>query len=955
MKKGLISFLVLFIFFSVVSTTSGDVNDKIWEYKQIIEVTEKAGIPRLSHPVVVRLSMEHMNPDASDIRVTDKSGNLIPYQIISKNNKEKLILIRIGVDLPANGTEKYSIFYGNKNANQPLQTHAGVEKYLGNRFVTYAWGEVKISSYSPNNQITIEDSNGNFLKDAKTGVTFSSEISGSGSGRYLRLKEPTMITIKSTGLCTVAVGNFGKTDGDTTAFIPNASYCYIYTPSTLAITSLHDQNTVRIHSKGKLVKNEILYTGQTLYLDNLSQSFCKIETDKSCVIQYGSNPTKSVFSVPQKGLKYSYMPIGKVLIASSFDNTKIDISWSEENRLAETITLNKGEHKVFTNPIPTGGEILKATTITSSRPITVFAMGENSDGSGATFLPSVTGVYSGTSWRSFTGPTKAVTGERYLSLIQPFSQGKVLETGSLFFSISGDAVQVTSATVPGSYSHVTCSFSEVMLMLDGRPGTKSAFFQVPTVIDDTVSMPTFGNDPKKVEANSGLPGWMPEGKQEIDVTPTDPNLEPDPEPPAEDNNKSGIKTFIGRIFKSISKPSKDPIAFTIFLVFVTALLLLGVGLFSKFSGKDEDDEFLKTSFDDKKTEKPPVKKIITPEAKEEPVKQVTEIKEEPKVVPPPPAPKPETETVIKHIEPEIVQPKPTPPPAPPPIPKITKKHTEVGSFKTPKLRAPNLSQFMTKKLDPTPPPPPQPKIESRPIQEVKPKPVEPAPLPAPKEPELFVEEPEQAETIAEPAIEKSDLFTRETVESTEEITEEPIKETKPEPIIEKLPTEEAPKPIPRPREEKKISKVFTPPPSPLEADSEIQAVAEVVGVTQGATLKQKELADKLNLGGLVADAGVLVRLHHDGLIHLFEKIYISHTASILLPEDLLTDHRLEKVTVMGKDAVRADKLASDYGIFPEASRALVVAEKTKVKYYLTSAKLPQHLGKLNIIHVERFS
>ncbi len=942
MRKGLISFLVLFIFFSVVSTTSGDINDKIWEYKQILEVTEKAGIPRLSHPVDVRLSMEHMNSNAFDIRVTDKDNNLVPYQFISPNYNAKVIVIRIGVDLPANGTETYSIFYGNKNASQPLQTHAGVEKYLGNRFVTYAWGEVKISSYSPNNQITIEDSNGNFLKDAKTGTTFSSEISGSGSVRYLRLKKPTMLTIKSTGLCTVAVGNFGKTDGDTTAFIPNASYCYLNIPSTLAVTSLHDQNTVRIHSKGNLVKNEILYAGQTLYLNNLSQSFCKIETDKSVMIQYGSNPSKSVFSVPQKGLKYSYMPIGKVLISSSFDNTKIDISWSDEEKLAETITLNKGEHKVFANSIPTGGEILKATTITSSRPITVFAMGENSDDSGATFLPSVTGINLGKTWRSFTGPTKATTGERYLSLIQPFSQGKVLETGSLFFSISGDAVQMTPATVAGSYSHVTCSFSEVMLMLDGRPGTKSAFFQVPTVRDDTVPIPTLG-EAKSVPADSGLPGWTPEGRQEIDA-PTDPNLEPTPEPPAEDGNKSGIKTFIGRIFKSISKPSKDPIAFTIFLVFVTALLLLGVGLFSKFSGKDEDDEFLKTSFEDKKTEKkPPVKKIIISEAKEEPETV------EPVSPPPPPALEPEPETVIKHVEPEIIQPKPTPPPAPPPTPKITKKHTEVGSFKTPKLRAPNLSQFMTKKPESPPAPPPPTPLPPK----IDPEPVKPAPLPAPKEPELFV--PEQTETIPEPAIEKSDLFTRETVESTEEIIEEPIKETKPEPTIEKPIAKEEPKPIPRPREEKKISKIFTPPPSPLETDSEIQAVAEVVGITQGATLKQKELADKLNLGGLVADAGVLVRLHHDGLIHLFEKIYISHTASILLPEDLLADHRLEKVTVMGKDAVRADKLASDYGIFPEASRALVVAEKTKVKYYLTSAKLPRHLGKLNIIHVERFS
>jgi len=103
-----------------VVTTSGDVNDKIWEYKQILEVTEKAGIPRLSHPVDVRLSMEHMNPTASDIRVTDKNGNLIPYQIVSKNPHpdKKLVVIRIGVDLPANGTEKYSIFYGNKNANR---------------------------------------------------------------------------------------------------------------------------------------------------------------------------------------------------------------------------------------------------------------------------------------------------------------------------------------------------------------------------------------------------------------------------------------------------------------------------------------------------------------------------------------------------------------------------------------------------------------------------------------------------------------------------------------------------------------------------------------------------------------------------------------------------------------------------------------------------------------------
>jgi len=106
--------------------------------------------------------------------------------------------------------------------------------------------------------------------------------------------------------------------------------------------------------------------------------------------------------------------------------------------------------------------------------------------------------------------------------------------------------------------------------------------------------------------------------------------------------------------------------------------------------------------------------------------------------------------------------------------------------------------------------------------------------------------------------------------------------------------------------------------------------------------------------GVVADPGAIMRLHKEGLLQLLSKISIAHTASSLLPGELSIDPRFERIPIMGKDAERANKISSELGVFEEVGRALVVAEKTRSEFYITTARLPERMGKLKVVHVERF-
>jgi len=982
MKKGILSFICIMLILPIalVSAVGQDEGDPYsWEYRRTINVTENAGIPRLSHPVSIRMSMEGMKSDASDIRVTNSEGDLIPYQIIDKNVADKLIVIRIGVDLPAGGSAKYYVYYGNPSANPPLQTNAGVEKFMGKSFITKAWGKVVVSSYSKDNEITIEDEEGDFPYDAKKGNMVSPEIYQPGNCRIFTLREPTTLKITGTGECTVALGNFDR-DGDTTAFIPNTSFCYILVPEYLAATSLHNQNTVRVYSRGKQVANRVLSKGETLFLeDEVSQSYCQVETDKSCVVQYGSNIDQSLFAVPQKGLKYTYMPIGLVCISSAFNGTKVDITWSDENRLPETHTLNAGEKKMYNNLPPAEGTLRKATTITSSKPITVLAMGRDSNGHGATYLPSITGFFLDDEWDTITGTADKATEQRDVWLVQPFSQGNIRESGGLFEDITGEAVRSTGAKANGSQASVKCSVSEAMMILDGNPADESTLFQVPTALEQGVHR-TISDS---AETTKG--GWFVEGKRPSGTETPEPK--PDAtEPKPDDNRGSGFSAFVKRIFTSVANPGRDPIAFTIFLVLITAVLLLGAGLFMKFSPVSGDDEFIDTSYQETQP-KPKIDKTSAPETEQsaQPESTVSEdemtlpkrerrldkqTQDETSAEPEPQLElgqqaEPEKET---QPEKEAEQTKPANPPKPElepepePEPKQIEKPTTqrtAGQFRAPRLRKPNLSRFIgttvatdkpseTESEKPelqekTPPSQPiQPESEPPDLMEPKPE-TKNAPEPEVSEkPSIPPEQPIQSQPreSEEPAFERSNLF-----EAKPDRKQEP----EPEPSPQQPSQEESrPKPQPQPAETQRST-----PPQPKEAV--INTVAQTDEPTHKPSSHQVELAERMNEGGLVADAGALVRLQHEGLIRIFDQIYISHTASMLLPEELLESGVLAKVTIMGKDAKRADRLSNEYGIFPEASRALVVAEKTNVKYYLTSAKLPRKIGKLNIIHVERIS
>jgi len=94
-----------------------------------------------------------------------------------------------------------------------------------------------------------------------------------------------------------------------------------------------------------------------------------------------------------------------------------------------------------------------------------------------------------------------------------------------------------------------------------------------------------------------------------------------------------------------------------------------------------------------------------------------------------------------------------------------------------------------------------------------------------------------------------------------------------------------------------------------------------------------------------------MRVYKQGLLNLFSKIYISHTAATLLPLEFASNPTFERIPILGRDAMRAQKLTEDLGVFEEVGSALVVAEKVKAGYYLTSANLPAVMGKLKIVHV----
>ncbi|HPF49434.1 MAG TPA: hypothetical protein PLP35_07020 [Caldisericia bacterium] len=1007
-----------------------DTPGKVWKYRRTLTIEEQAGIDRLSYPVNFSLQMDDINDDNSDIRVTDAEGVIIPYQVVSKNPNAKLIVLRISVDLTAKGKHIYHVYYGNETANPQQQEHVGVERYLGTSFVTYAWGEVIISSYTKDNKIDIKDANGNLIRDAnkRGSIYITPSTLGPGEVRRFKLEKPTVINIQSTGLSSVAVGNFSKGETDTTAFIPGVKGTLIYIPSFVAITSLDSGNKIDISYKGKVIKSIELGEDQTVVMDELEPEFRKIETRKDCLIQYGTGSALSQFTVPQRGLKYSFLPLGPVTIMSAFDGNKIDIKWSDGNGL-DTFTLNAGEkkHLDVKNVLEPGKQVYDSMVITSKRPITVIASAyqdEKGKGYGAMYLPGSDGLLLSTNWNTVAGSLMLDAKKgRNLWLIQPFSETELKSepNSNHFKSFVSKPLTAIPGTTNISNERIIFATTAECFLLDGNPEDVATLFQVPAAVDRTVKDPLLSN------AQTNESGWMPEGGAV-----TEPEGDPDKIiPDGGDSGESffgkvwgGISSFFSDMWESIKSPAQRPFMFALFVVFVLLLIVLVVWLYLTFFSKDDDD-FLATDFSSEESlasvrkrkeliehqfEAKPAKEERVPTAKpvetkkpdlptatpeEQPIK--TSSKETPKAQPTKLSTQKE-ETAAetpKPTQPKPLQPKPTsqkPQSAPE---QVIKPSTKTG-FRTPKLQPPDITKFMTKPTRVEPEQKPFTKEESKPQPKIEPIVVTPDTTNVDKmtdiqPPTPVVEttpqpQPEIQEIVeTEDFMAKGDLFDGmsknrglfdEVLDEAPDTVEEGVVESIPEtPHIEDTPVYETPiqrapepqpehetKPTVQPQQPKKPEpraakaeqyipeRRVTPPPTRI-THTFSKSVSGELEITES----MKELASKMKMGGLVADPGAIVRLHHIGLLELFNRIYISHTATMLLPDELKNNPAFEKIMVMGKDARRAENLVTEYDIFEEAARAIVIAEKMKVKYYLTSSRLPEHLGKINVVHVERFS
>lgn len=860
MKKRALGLLIALLLVTVgASTPAPDATNKtgIWQHRRILTVYEKGGVSRKSYAIDLALSKSELADTASDLRLTDSKGTLLPYQIVSIEGGK--VTVRIPVDLEPNGRKAFYIYYGNPQAQPPQRVFVGSENMIGNDFVSLAIGEVKICSYSKDNKMTVTDVAGNYLKDI-FGRTISPETYPAGGIRSFRLENPTVIRIQSTGLCSVAMGNFAKEETDCTAFISGEALVFV--PSFLAITSLRDGNNVSVFNRGELAKKAILNSNQTLVFDNLPAGMRKIQSDYDCVIQYGTASSYSFFSVPQKGLVYSYLPLGPTAIVAHQNNTELFVTWSDPTippqkfELSSAGQMQKLETK---SPLIKKSEIYNATTITSNKPITVLAMGVQG-GHGATFLQGVDGKLLSKRWNTVSGPIDPKNpSNRNVVLIAPYSKTTLSSPTErrVFPPLPSSPMSTSLVSVTTEFSPVLAQTNQYSIILDANPDDTALLYQVPPIKDRSVTFTL--SDPETAPEGSA---WMPE-------SPVSPGGEPGKqEQPKED--------FFTSLWKALSNPAENPVQFSLVLLFAALVLItIAVLLWRKPKHGPEDD-----SGDESEEETAIEEGNITQSLyQDDAISQAGvdfEILEEPGKEPPV---KPARETGEKDFSENW--------------PKQETKETQTGQtakhapgedMRTPRLRLPSLSKFLSQETN-------------------------------------------SINSDNETAPKKEIPCNNETPEPPAEERHEGIPIVMPSPMA--LETKEPEEPEVAVTE----SEVAQPP-----------VISEAMA----------QLADQMNRAGVVADPGAIMRLHKEGLLSLLSKISIAHTASSLLPGTLSMDPRFERVPIMGKDAERANRISSELGVFEEVGRALVVAEKTRSEFYLTTARLPERMGKLKVVHVERF-
>jgi hypothetical protein len=814
---------------------------KTWLFRRVFTVYEEGGLERRSYPVDITFSSADFTDKYADLRISDDKNALIPYQIVSATNAK--FTVRIAVDLPAKGRKNFYVYHGNKDALPKPTTFVTTQSFIGEKFATLAFGEIKICSYTKDNEITVTDANGNLFRDAHYRVV-TKERYPAGSIRSIKLKEPMVVNISATGLCSVAVGNFGQFETDCTALTSNDALVYV--PRFLAVTSLRDGNKIRIKHGNVLTKEQLLDEGKTLVLDGLSPGMRKIEADYTCLIQYGTASKYALFAVPGNGLKYSFFPLGETVVCASYDDTEINITSSDPLIQSPTKSLKAGQ---ILN-IPTKftyeqkKEVQNAIIITSNKPITVLNMGEIG-GNGATMLPCKDGKFIGNVWETITGSVnKSNPSMRTLTALAPYSGTVFTPTGTFaerFSRLPNARFATSPMTVSTEYVNISGSSNQPVLFLDGKPDDKAALFQVPPLKDSFVTYTI--SDP--VPAGVGKT-WNPEGPVEPDKIPLE--------------DKSGFAKLWDILVNSVRNPKENPIPFAILLlVFAGLILIVAALLWNKPSKKEKrviipkeasnyDELSNKSEIDSKKDD---IELDI-------PFDFGTLVAQE-------------HAQVVK--KPELAKPK---------------QFTDYPALKPPKLKTPNLSRLFSDndinniKFDDKFGPPKQEKCE----------------IDLPEEP--IVTEPEIPLVIQQAQPEQQ--FTQET----------------------------------------------------SNPDPEFKVTQTEVHTGSSPDRQVVELAQSVSNAGAVADAGAILRLFKEGRFELFSKLFVSHTITSLLPAEVAVSSILEKVMILGKDEARAQKLSSDLGVFDEIGRALVTAEKTKAQYYITTSRLPEYIGKLCVLNVDKF-
>lgn len=830
----------------------GQQTQPAYAYRQTVEVSENAGVQRFSYPVNLNLPAKNISSALNDIRITDEKGAPMLYEVAGKT--DTVVSLRFPVDLAPNQKKTFYAYYGNKTVDKPKTFFGGVQQYAGMKFVTYAWGTVKISSYSKNNTISITDNANRMIRDAD-GNTIAQETYNAGTVRSFTLASPAMLRISCTGVSSVAIGNFKPEETDCDALI--SGNILVYVPKFLAITSFHAENKVQVWNKGEIAEEKTLNAGESLIFDGIEPGFRRVTATSECLIQYGTASAFSLFSVPGRGNVYRFLPLGPVWISAAED-TDIDVIYPDGKPTDKYSVANGQLIKLDTESYLKNigsDKTVKALQIRSSAPISVVGSG-GAGGHGATYLLGDDGFCVSSSWNTMTGDIDRENPiPRNIRIIAPFSNTMIDEgygTGSVFPQLlqGGLAISFKEFSVEHSSIQIRTK-NEKCLLLDGNPEDEAAFFQVPVLSDQSVKVAV-----PKTETVEG--GWIPG----VDRKPEEKTVQPS-------TDDGGAVSWLSGIFDFIKT---NPLTFALILIGLAILLILAASLFigKKRIKVDRDSELDNQFLQDEQSK-------IVQQLDDSNTIDSGRVCQEPE--------NPVSSSKKDWFD-MILDDK-------------SSQNQNSLSFKAPKLRAPKISQLMS---------------------DLKPREC--------SNDDAYSKKHEEKPSASEPSKAVVD-HTPTNVHSDNENENRPTQSLEPSGSQDQ--------------------------PEPVKPDVQVPTEVDKINLSdQKFSPMAKNLAQKLCSEGVVADPGAIVRLGREGLLDMFTRIIISSSAAAVIPSHISSMPIFEKVVLTQKENEKANKLAKTLGIFEEVARALVVAEKTNTQNYLSSARLPERLGKIKVTSIESF-